>query len=153
MIPTQKWTPERVEQLRTCVNAGLSCSQIALEIGVTRNAVIGKINRLGLSPGSRVAAPGLPRPRSLRTERMSQRRILRAIFAEPVVEMTMIEMAPVESADRCSLLELEHGKCRWPINDPGEVDFAFCGNDAVAGMSYCAGHVRVAYRFPTRRSA
>ena len=45
------WTPERIEQLRNGVSSGLSCSQIAAEIGVTRNAVIGKIHRLGLSPG------------------------------------------------------------------------------------------------------
>ncbi|MFZ3225370.1 MAG: GcrA family cell cycle regulator, partial [Xanthobacteraceae bacterium] len=50
------WTAERIEQLRNGVTSGLSCSQIAAEIGVTRNAVIGKIHRLGLSPG-RPAAP------------------------------------------------------------------------------------------------
>ena len=39
--------------------AGLTCSQIAAEIGVTRNAVIGKIHRLGLSPERPEAAPAL----------------------------------------------------------------------------------------------
>jgi GcrA cell cycle regulator len=43
------WTSERIELLKRCLHAGLSCGQIAREIGVTRNAVIGKINRLGLS--------------------------------------------------------------------------------------------------------
>jgi hypothetical protein len=46
----ETWTAERIEQLRHCVGSGLTCSQIAAEIGVTRNAVIGKIHRLGLSP-------------------------------------------------------------------------------------------------------
>ena len=45
------WTAERVALLRSYANAGLSCAQIAAEIGVTRNAVIGKLNRLGLSRG------------------------------------------------------------------------------------------------------
>jgi GcrA cell cycle regulator len=154
MITHQKWTSERVEQLRSYVNAGLTCSQIALEIGVTRNAVIGKIHRLGLSQGSPAAASALRHPPRVRP-RMTQRRIVHAIFAEArrVAEVAVIEVAPVESTDRCSLLELAHGKCRWPINDPADEDFAFCGNDAVAGMSYCAGHVRLAYRFPTRRRA
>ena len=149
MTTHPKWTSERVEQLRTYVNAGLTCSQIALEIGVTRNAVIGKIHRLGLSPGSPGAAPALRHPPRVRP-RMTERRIVHAIFAEL---RHVAEVGPVESADRCSLLDLAHGKCRWPINDPADEDFVFCGNDAVAGMSYCAGHVRIAYRFPTRRRA
>src|SRR5260221_1424137 len=43
------WTSQRIELLKRCLHAGLSCRQIAHEIGVTRNAVIGKMNRLGLS--------------------------------------------------------------------------------------------------------
>src|SRR5262245_10969262 len=43
------WTLERIDLLKRCLDAGLSCGQTAREIGVTRNAVIGKINRLGLS--------------------------------------------------------------------------------------------------------
>ena len=56
--PRSPWTTERVAMLRTYFNAGLSCAQIAQEIGVSRNAVIGKMNRLGLSRGRRTAAPG-----------------------------------------------------------------------------------------------
>ena len=44
------WTDERVERLKTLWSEGLSASQIATELGaVTRNAVIGKVHRLGLS--------------------------------------------------------------------------------------------------------
>lgn len=44
------WTDERVEQLKTLWTGGASASQIAKELGgVTRNAVIGKVHRLGLS--------------------------------------------------------------------------------------------------------
>ena len=44
------WTDERVEQLTKMWNEGQSASQIAKELGgVTRNAVIGKVHRLGLS--------------------------------------------------------------------------------------------------------
>src|SRR6516164_2042174 len=50
MIETQAtWTIERIALLKNRMNAGLSCGQIAQELGVTRNAVIGKANRLGLS--------------------------------------------------------------------------------------------------------
>ena len=56
--------------------------------------------------------------------------------------------APPESMQRCSLLELRNGTCRWPVGDQACGDLAFCGNEAAAGLSYCAGHARMAYRIP-----
>ena len=53
----ETWTAERIEQLRHCIASGLTCSQTAAEIGVTRNAVIGKIHRLGLSPARPAGCP------------------------------------------------------------------------------------------------
>ena len=43
------WTEERLERLKSCFEAGWTCRQIADEIGVSRNAVIGKLNRLNLT--------------------------------------------------------------------------------------------------------
>jgi GcrA cell cycle regulator len=43
------WTDERLELLKSCFAAGLSCRNIAAEIGVSRNAVIGKLSRLNLT--------------------------------------------------------------------------------------------------------
>jgi GcrA cell cycle regulator len=153
------WNPERVAQLRNFIGAGLTCSQIAAEIGVTRNAVIGKIHRLGLGPGRPAAAPGRagpPRPR--RPRGSSQRQMLRRLAADgpSIAAGATSEAAPVDSAQRCSLLELAQGKCRWPVADhsaSGAADFIFCGNEAVEGFSYCAGHARLAYRTPERRRA
>lgn len=52
------WTDERVELLKKMWGEGQSASQIAKELGgVTRNAVIGKVHRLGLSNRSTGAAP------------------------------------------------------------------------------------------------
>ena len=138
----ETWTPERVELLQTYVKAGLTCSQIAGEIGVSRNAVIGKIHRLGLAPGRPAAAPARERPPRVRRPRLFPPR-LRVVSSQ----MTAAETAPeIDSARSCSLLELAQGRCRWPINDPRNADFAFCGNDALAGFSYCLGHARMAYR-------
>jgi GcrA cell cycle regulator len=147
-IPTTSsritWTAERVAQLTSCFNAGLTCAQIAYEIGVSRNAVIGKMNRLGLSRGRTPAAPrmrsGGP---SRRPQILSQRVMLKALFAsEPIAD-------DVVSAEPCSLLNLAPRKCRWPVNGAG---FTFCGNSTADGMSYCAGHARMAYRFSPPRA-
>jgi GcrA cell cycle regulator len=141
---TQTWTTERVDQLRRYVEAGFSCGQIAGEIGLSRNAVIGKIHRLGLWRGTAHTPRVRVRPRPAA---FSQRRALAAAYASA----SMVgAAAAVDSAKRCSLLELAEGQCRWPISDPGAKDFCFCGNDAVGGLSYCVGHARLAYRSAAR---
>jgi GcrA cell cycle regulator len=157
---TDTWTPQRVEQLRSFVVNGLTCSQIAAQIGVTRNAVIGKIHRLGLSPGRPPGATHTCRPRPARQQQRaaSQRRVLRLMWSEgaPVADSAIAPVA-IDSAQPCSLLDLDRGKCRWPLNGParddGAGDFVFCGNTAVDGFSYCAGHARMAYRAPARKRA
>jgi GcrA cell cycle regulator len=148
------WTSERVEQLKSCFDAGLSCSQIAREIGVTRNAVIGKMNRLGLS-----------RPKDLIANLPKRQRAARSVRArawrpdiwgrdEDAADQTLIvagagPQAAAEAIPRgpgCSLLDLSQGKCRWPISEPGAEDFCYCGNAAIEGLPYCPGHARMAYR-------
>jgi GcrA cell cycle regulator len=161
------WTTERIDQLRSFVTAGLTCSQIAAEIGVTRNAVIGKIHRLGLSPGrprGRQPAALAQRMRASRTA-PAHPRAPRSPIAQLLRTMTTAEgstvvpfptamgIPTVESVKRCSLLELAVSGCRWPLGDPGKADFGFCGNDSIAGVSYCAGHARLAYRLPSGRRA
>ena len=152
----ETWTAERIEQLRHCVGSGLTCSQIAAEIGVTRNAVIGKIHRLGLSPARPAGASARSCPPRARHPRISPHsRLLRLIGAQApgAADDEAAAPAPIDSAQRCSLLEIAQDKCHWPIGDPHAADFAFCGNAAVAGFSYCAGHARMAYRVPARRRA
>jgi GcrA cell cycle regulator len=149
----ETWTAERIEQLRHCVVSGLTCSQIAAEIGVTRNAVIGKIHRLGLSPARPAGAPARSCPPRARHPRMAPASRLLRLIGAPASGEAAAEPAAIDSAQRCSLLEIAQNKCHWPIGDPHAADFAFCGNEAVAGFSYCAGHARMAYRVPARRRA
>ena len=145
------WTPERVEQLRHFVVNGLTCSQIATEIGVTRNAVIGKIHRLGLIPVRAPGGSGRPcSPRSRRERVASRRPLLQVLFCESARVAEATVTGPVQSGQPRQLLELTKGQCRWPL---GEADLVFCGNEAIAGLSYCVGHARMAYRVPARRRA
>src|SRR5215213_8735913 len=61
------WTDERVELLKKLWADGLSASQIAGELGgITRNAVIGKVHRLGLSGRAKSPSSAAPRPRKPR---------------------------------------------------------------------------------------
>jgi GcrA cell cycle regulator len=154
------WTDERVELLKKLWNDGLSASQIATELGgITRNAVIGKVHRLGLSGRAKAASSSMPRARKprapaqmFRTMRTSVRgnnalapHLAPAYELEPDPEPELIEnIIPI--GQRCSLLELTESKCRWPIGDPGHADFFFCGGKTVPTMPYCSYHCRIAYQ-------
>jgi GcrA cell cycle regulator len=146
------WTSERVERLKGCIGAGLSCSQIAAEIGVSRNAVIGKMNRLGLSR-PRVVLARAPDPKRAGwrarnvTRLFNQQRILMELPPEP---QGFAAATSIHDGRGCSLLELSPGKCRWPISEPGAHDFCFCGNTQVEGLPYCVGHARLAYKSTAR---
>jgi len=139
-LPT--WTTDRVEQLRAHFVAGLSCRKIAAEIGVSRNAVIGKLSRLGLTRDTPGAKPQAQKPAKERRGRPVPRlqyEMLRAVYDAPVTD------APVVCEHRCSLFELNKERCRWPVSTEAE-EFAFCGNMPVGGLPYCAGHTRLAYK-------
>jgi GcrA cell cycle regulator len=149
---TVTWTPERIAQLRSCIGNGMTCSQIAAVIGVSRNAVIGKIHRLGLSSGrpagagARVSCP----PRARHPRGPTQRRLLRLAYARAPLD-EILSGVVVISTHPCSLIDIDAHQCRWPIGDPASTHFLFCGNDSIAGFAYCVGHARMAYRTAARR--
>jgi GcrA cell cycle regulator len=150
------WTDERVETLKKLWADGHSASQIAVELGgITRNAVIGKVHRLGLSGRAKSPSSGAARPRKprsaahmLRVSRSSMRGNTALAHAYDL-DMEP-EPAPVDNVipmgQRRSLLELTEETCRWPIGDPGTADFFFCGGSAVTSLPYCAYHSRIAYQ-------
>jgi GcrA cell cycle regulator len=146
------WTSERIELLKSRFAAGLTCREIACDIGVSRNAVIGKLARLNLTrdKGFEVRRPARKdkakesRPGSVQR---AEYQMLRKLYAEaePVADN-----GTIDSEHHCSLLELDEQRCRWPISTPGAEDFCFCGNRPIEGLPYCAGHSRLAYRPPSR---
>src|SRR4030095_1529295 len=88
------WTPDRIAQLKRLFDEGLTCSQIAREIDVTRNAVIGKLSRLGLNRPKNDNGYRRPStPRSVPT-RQTQVRLLRQMHAE-------MEAAAVRASPGC----------------------------------------------------
>jgi len=136
------WTAERLELLKIGFEAGLSCRQIAADIGVSRNAVIGKMSRLNLSRAEGVSSGYSERqrgPRIPRARRVSQRQILMAL------PLPAAEEPPPCSEHCCSLLELSEETCRWPISNLGAAGSWFCGSRTVERLPYCAGHARLAY--------
>ena len=150
------WSDDRVEQLKKLWEAGLSASQIAAELGnVTRNAVIGKVHRLGLSGRAKSPSSAAPRQRKARPAQQMMR-VSRPVSRgnTALAHAFEVEMEPdpiafdnvVPMSQRLSLLELNEATCHWPVGDPSSPEFFFCGGKALAGLPYCAHHSRVAYQ-------
>jgi GcrA cell cycle regulator len=142
------WTAERVELLKSRFEAGLSCRQIADDIGVSRNAVIGKLSRLHLTRKKTGEAPRPARRPAPTTLPRLQQQLLESLYAAPPPKAGD---APIYNGHHCSLFELSEARCRWPISTPGAEDFCFCGNTPVDGLPYCPGHTRLAYRPGSRQ--
>lgn len=140
------WTEARVDLLKKLWAEGLSCSQIAKQLpGATRNSVIGKISRLGLH--GRVVAHKPYKPRSVpfvsreeKPARQIQRRFAR-VMAQAETELGAFE----RPATACALLYLGDNECRFPLGEPQDASFAFCGQP-VAYRSYCVHHTRICYQ-------
>lgn len=146
---TGNWTDERIADLKRLWKAGYSCSVIAAEIGgVTRNAVIGKISRLGLS-GRETSTDRRPRGRGSRPHQPSQR--IASFIAHPFV---VIEEAP-KAPDHLGLtlveLKADRSQCRFIHGDNADTPYTYCAQPVRADSSYCPFHHRIVYVRPEQR--
>lgn len=157
------WNDERVELLKKLWSEGLSASQIAGRLGgVTRNAVIGKVHRLGLSGRATTSRIKSTRPRRAKVGiakrgarpafRQPGNLAFRSLYqaeAEPFVPSA--EELDIPIADRRTLQELTESDCRWPIGDPQHEEFHFCNRKKVPGLPYCEFHAKRAFQPPQAR--
>lgn len=151
------WTEERVELLRRLWMEGRSASQIAAEIGgVSRNAVIGKVHRLGLAgrgkagPTDEAKPRKADRPAVAPAEEPGVAAAAASAPARPVLELVAeageTRDLSIPVSERVTIMELRESMCRWPMGDPTAVDFRFCGSKSITGLPYCRHHALVAYQ-------
>ena len=148
------WNLENIRRLETLWAEGHSTAEIGRRMGVTKNAIVGKAHRLGLSGrpspiragderkacrpprAPRVTLPGL-QPRATRTKATS-------------VTGPRVAPAPWRAPD---CMRLGASRCCWPIGDPGTPEFRFCEAANAAGYPYCPDHCAIAYRPAAGRAA
>lgn len=141
------WNDDRVETLKSLWQEGFSASQVAHALGgVTRNAVIGKVHRLGLS--GRDGAPRVSRPRVPAAPRYRAPARCKAV-------VTVIEQDPFrfEDGSLATMRTIDKAMCRWPIGDPTAGEFHFCGCAAKSGSPYCEAHAQRAHQPQKKRRA
>jgi len=164
------WTDERVETLKKLWGDGLSASQIAKHLGgVTRNAVIGKVHRLGLSgraapsrparrPAARPATPRAAKPAMAKAAQAEAKPAAAASAASPAREIqprapmtAPAEAKRMPNGEYATVLTLREGMCKWPIGDPSDNEFRFCGRRSGLGTAYCDAHAQLAYQPQNKR--
>lgn len=145
----EHWTEEHIEFLKERWKAGDSASVIAKEIGVSRNAVLGKAHRLDLPTHHTITtANGFRAERKERPQRMARAKPrpekvaeVEAIINRPPPPVIEHVVKPVSM--EMSLLDLKDGDCRWPTGERS--DITFCGHNTERDKPYCTYHCRLAY--------
>ena len=156
------WDEEKVERLKALWSSGHSAGQIAATMpGHTRNAVIGKVHRLGLAGRARGGeeAPAAAPP-SKTVEIETAIAVVETQAPEPVAILAhrpapeFPAPAPVPAPEpvalavsqRVTIMDLRESMCRWPLGDPTTPEFRFCGARSITGLPYCTHHAEIAYQ-------
>jgi GcrA cell cycle regulator len=145
------WTDEAVEELKKMWDKGMTTGQIAKALNVTKNSIIGKVHRLCLTarpspikkssdkPEKKATAPKLAKDVKKETTKSVSKK------ETSVVAEAEKKVAPVIEETNIPLVKLDNHTCRWPMGDPRDEDFCFCGKRIKTGQTYCEEHAAVAY--------
>lgn len=155
------WTDEAVEELKRMWDRGMTTGQIAKALGVTKNSIIGKVHRLCLT-----ARPSPIKKAKPVAEKNTQQTVVsekdektkkttktpkKTITAETVKNEDTVVLEDKKEITSCNeetnipLIKLDNHTCRWPLGDPKDDDFCFCGKKIKTGQTYCEEHAAIAY--------
>jgi GcrA cell cycle regulator len=131
---TTYWGSEDILELQRLVETGKNSRQIGIALGRSRNAIIGKCNRMGLQlKGSPSKEKSKKTRAPIKKKRSRPKRKPNHI---PCGKYDETEQKPL----LCGVLDLKPGMCKYPIGEPQDDDFGFCGVEAMKGYPYCFYH-------------
>jgi GcrA cell cycle regulator len=141
------WNEERINTLSKLWREGYSASQVARQLGgVSRSAVIGKVHRLGLAGRDAPSRPHSPGGRPSNRTRATAGGVRRlAAPKAPRQEAPAAPRVAFDAPPTATIITLSEHGCRWPIGEPDEPGFGFCGRLKAHG-AYCAGHAPMSVR-------
>lgn len=165
---------ERLQFIRDGVAARMSTAQMGKLVGTSRNAIIGLAHRAKIQlMASRKSLPANRKRRERRKPPVlkvvealevpvksppfapapaPQKTILPArLLPKPPVEVMAKKLEVVPVSKGIPLSALTERTCKFPIGDPRDADFGFCGHDKDIEKPYCAFHLKLVYVPATQR--
>ena len=157
---TNPWTKMRIAELRRLWASGMTASAIAEKLDlVSRNAVLGKVARLGLPSRRDSISRSKPKRSPTAFGGIYEKKISSPgkTTEKTTGNCSEVKPAPIRANEvapedkniplhqRKTIFTLEKNNCRWPIGDPRKPDFHFCGGEIVQGLPYCVDHCRRSY--------
>ena len=170
------WTDEMVEDLKRMWKEGLTTGEIGKRMNVSKNTIVGKVQRLGLSgrpspikkkdgdgkqpvkntpapetkkkPEAPKAQPQIPVSAPLHKSAPEKHTVFEPKFMPKAVSK---EHSSDKTKHNLSLTELDNHTCRWPLGDPKDDNFRFCGKKVRIGQTYCDEHAAIAYVKPGKK--
>ena len=144
------WTTDAIARLRTLWAEGHPTAEIGRRMGMTKNAVIGKVHRLQLpkrpSPICRTAGgPRKPAPARMRGPTLAPLASVASSVSVPPPPAP--RQAPLPAPTR-SYGGRSGRPCCWPLGEPGQPGFRFCDIPTSSSRPYCTEHADVAYVRP-----
>ena len=136
------WTFDKIAELMKLKARGLSNAVIGAKMNLSRNAVIGKSNRLGLK-GPRMAA--VVKKRSYSSNPKAKTYLPNFNISTPKQRVAPTLVAIEEPQGKLWRGELpKQGCCKWPHGGPG--DWQWCSQPKMAGKTYCEFHDQQAHK-------
>lgn len=168
------WDSATLKKLKALTGKGLSTSEIGKRLGMSKNAVVGKLNRLGWN--SKAGGVGAAKTGADNKKATVKKDTVRAGKKTAVKSGKSATKSPsakksgavsgtkaTNGGSRAlnknlamhqriiqhslEMANLKPNQCRWPIGDPDSEDFHFCGAPVFVGKPYCYEHCKQAYQF------
>ena len=146
------WTKEEIELAIELFKQGKSQTEIGKKLHRSANSVAGKINR------SRKSGVDFPRrvieykkkkePVAAKPKKAARKEPPKVVEAPPppIEKVKRVRLKLIDSDTAVTFAELEHHHCRYPMGDPRQSDFRFCGCNRLVGKPYCEAHAVIAGR-------
>lgn len=148
------WTDEMVNRLKELWDEGLTTGEIGKKLNVSKNSIVGKVHRLKLisrpSPiKKKDDEESIKKPEPKKAEIKKAPEPVKEVkkkFEPKIKEEPITCVTPVKkSGDKITVVDLDNHTCRWPIGDPKDENFHFCGKKVRTGQTYCEEHSAIAY--------
>ena len=150
------WTEEMINDLKQMWKDGLTTNEIAKRLGVSKNSIVGKVHRLNLkarpSPIKKKEEVTTAETPVVKEEKEEKAKTASKKLKK--VSITPVNIAKPKEAKKdqhLKLTELDNHTCRWPLGDPRDDNFCFCGKAVRGGQTYCEEHSAIAYVKPIKK--